>query len=179
MDCISCKTFVGKYIAEKQNCDSCRMPLCNDCYNNSYHMYMFYVGNNKYELKSNACKTCIIKREDAYQIMMKERQQMLLSASKHSIKIIKDLFDSTVGKTGDKYFSISDVKEKTGTTGPQYIYGWGSFTENDPYLKIEYKYDDVEIYYYKRVTTHLGDTDTFTDYYVKVEGQYLLNVEYQ
>lgn len=102
-----------------------------------------------------------------------------MSASNHSISIIRDLFDQTFGSTGGKIFNKSKVKENKGTRGPQYISGWGAFTDNTPYLKIEYNYDDVEIYYFRRVTTHLGDTDNFTDSFVKVEGKYLLNEEYQ
>lgn len=99
--------------------------------------------------------------------------------SSDSISIIQDLFDKTIGKTGGKKFDKSHVIEKHGQTGPQYISGWGAFTKNDPFLKINYNHNDVEIYYYKRVTTHLGDTDVFTDYFVKVEGKYLVYKEYE
>ena len=99
--------------------------------------------------------------------------------SNNSINIIKELFEKTIGITGGKYFSSSHVKVMSGFNNPRYIYGTGNYTTNTPYTIIQYNYDDVEIFYLRRVTSHLGDTDTFTDYYVKVEGNYLLNEQYQ
>jgi hypothetical protein len=73
-DCANCEEFVGKYIAWKQYCNDCTLPLCNDCYKNADHTHKFYIGEKIFEIKSKACKSCIIKRENAYQLMVKKNE---------------------------------------------------------------------------------------------------------
>lgn len=70
---------------------------------------------------------------------------------------------------GTKAFAPDQVRKRTGKGAPQYF--WGCLVPGSPSTTLEYDHQGVQIEWYSRVTTHLGDTDRFTDLCVRVDGQ--------
>jgi hypothetical protein len=101
-----------------------------------------------------------------------------------NIIIVKRLFDRYTNTNFDikpdtqKKFNPDEVIIREGKTG-SVVNVWGCKAEPPPSLRMEYNYDNVIITYYSRCTTHLGDTDTFTDYSVIVDGKTIVNKEYE
>lgn len=91
---------------------------------------------------------------------------------------IKRLFDIYVKPRNIKYYQLNPCKIKfeNRENGPHYI--WGCTVKGKSY---KYTYDDqgVQIEYWKRTTTYKGDTDTFTDYSIKIDGKIILDVKYE
>lgn len=84
---------------------------------------------------------------------------------------IEQLFNQYITSNSDKKLN----KEKIKVSKSEYAYNiWGCNTMQ-PSTKAEYDHDGVYIYYHSRVTTVLGDTDTFYDKIVKLNGEILLN----
>jgi hypothetical protein len=98
--------------------------------------------------------------------------------SEDSICIIKTLFERTISKKGIS-FKSSYVKQKEYIQCSQYI-TYGCYTDsNTPTLELNYICDGVEIYYKARSYYYNDDIDKFKDYYVKLNGKFLLNEKYQ
>ena len=93
-----------------------------------------------------------------------------------SIRIIENLFNlHVVVKESSKIFNASNVNTELGEND---YYAWGCQVSHSPTRLITYKDDGVDIRYYKRMTTYLGDTDCFIDYHVIVDDKEIVKVEY-
>jgi len=89
--------------------------------------------------------------------------------------IIKELVGIYIPHTIDQ-IDLARIISSRGMGSPQYV--WGSITPGSPTLKLTYDYGGILIQYYKRVTTHRGDTDTFLDYSISVDGVCVVDTKY-
>jgi hypothetical protein len=86
---------------------------------------------------------------------------------------LKSLFDEYVVKSyPEKEFNKEKAMIHIGSTTEV---AWGCMF-SAPSVVAKYDHGGVSIYYHKRVTTVLGDTDTFVDKKVIVDGKVILNL---
>lgn len=88
-------------------------------------------------------------------------------------KIIQDMFN----KYNLTRFESTSVKQTDIDNSNFRIYG--SKITNPPELKCSYYNNGINITYHSRLTTHLGDTDTFTDYSISINGIKIVDITYE
>ena len=90
-------------------------------------------------------------------------------------KIVQAMFNKYNLGTG---FNKNYIKESY--TEVPLVYLHGSLLKGlGPGLRCKYLHDGVDINYYSRVTTHLGDTDTFADYSIYVNNTKIVDITYE
>ncbi len=93
-----------------------------------------------------------------------------------AVEAIRALFDQYVAPSyPNKLLNDNKVEDESGTNNSIIAIVWGYPIEGGDYIKAHYKHDGVYIFYYRRLTTKLGDTDMFSDYTVRVNNKTLVD----